>query len=121
MARFERSTLPEHKDTRTVVIRFLKIITPLTCVIPNYDEHTGIPRPVEEGGLHQRAFRFANRVWNINIDIPHPKAVCQPDTIRGFQLLGMHSLFDAVATNATFIEGMYYSLNENVFHVFLCS
>ena len=42
MARFKRSTLPEHKGTRTVVLRFLKIIAPLTCVIPNYDEHTGI-------------------------------------------------------------------------------
>ena len=84
MARFERSTLPEHKGTRTVVLRFLKIITPLSCVIPNYDEY--MPRPVG-GELHQRASRFAYRVWNINIDKPGPKSVCQPYTIRSLQLL----------------------------------
>ena len=84
LARFERSTLPEHKGTRTVVLRFLKIITPLTCVIPKYDEY--ISRPVE-GELHRRSSRFAYRVWNINIDNPHPKSVCQPGIIRCLQLL----------------------------------
>ena len=84
MARLERSTLPEHKGTRTVVLRFLKIITPLSCVIPNYDEY--IPRP-GVGELHRRISKFAPGVWNINIDNPHPESVCQRYTIRGLQLL----------------------------------
>ena len=49
--RFERSTLPDHKGTRTVVLRFLKIITPVKCLIPNYDG--SIVQP-EEGELYQR-------------------------------------------------------------------
>ena len=46
LARFERSTFPEHKGTRTVVLRFLKIILPLKCVIPLYD---GYVVPSKEG------------------------------------------------------------------------
>jgi hypothetical protein len=34
LARFKRSTLPEHKGTRIVVLRFLKIITPEGCLSP---------------------------------------------------------------------------------------
>ena len=84
LARFERSTLPEHKGTRTVVLRFLKIITPLSCVIPKYDKY--IPCPVE-GELYRRGSKFAHQVWNINIDKPHPESVYQPYTTRGLQLL----------------------------------
>ena len=66
MARFERSTLPEHKDTRTIVLRFLKIITPVKCVIPSYAGYINCPR---EGELYQK-FRLDGRqtVWNVNID-----------------------------------------------------
>ena len=52
MARFERSTLPDHEGTRTVVLRILKIITTMRCVIPLYD---GNIMPPKEGELHQRA------------------------------------------------------------------
>jgi hypothetical protein len=38
LARFKRSTLPEHKGARTVVFRFLKIITPVKVVFPHYDD-----------------------------------------------------------------------------------
>ena len=73
MVRFERSTLPNHKGTRTVVLRYLKIITPVKCVIPFYDGH--IVRPEEEE-LYQRdlttkqaAVNVPNRqVWSFDID-----------------------------------------------------
>jgi len=82
LARFERSTLPDHKGTRTVVLRFLKIITPVKCVIPNYD---GFIVPPKEGELHRKFnTRGANDksnqpVWSVDID----KSVM----LRGFQLL----------------------------------
>jgi hypothetical protein len=73
LARFERSTLPEHNGTRHVVLRFLKIITPVKCVIPLYD---GYIVPPEEGELHRR-FRRKKKVaieqvpvWSVNIDKP---------------------------------------------------
>jgi hypothetical protein len=81
MVRFERSTLPDHKDTRTVVLRFLKIITPVQCVIPLYDGYIAWPK---EGELHQKAYPFSkldHQVWSANID--KPKGLMQ----RGLQLL----------------------------------
>jgi hypothetical protein len=79
LARFERSTLPDHKDTRTVVLRFLKIITPLKCVTPQYDGRIRFPK---EGELYQRTSysdRKKQNVWSINID----KTIFQ----RGLRLL----------------------------------
>ena len=75
MARFERSTLPEHNGTRTVVLRFLKIITPVKCVIPLYD---GRIVPPEEEELHRRypkGVKLKPRVWSVNID-KSPGARC---------------------------------------------
>ena len=66
MARFERSTLPEHSGTRTVVLRFLKIITPVKCVIPDYDGHICCPK---EGELFQKSgHKDRQKVWSVNID-----------------------------------------------------
>ena len=66
MVRFERSTLLEHKGTRTVVLRFLKIITPVKCVIPLYDDHISCPK---EGELYQKAtVKGHPKVWSVNID-----------------------------------------------------
>jgi hypothetical protein len=67
LARFERSTFLDHAGTRTVVLRFLKIITPVKCVIPSYDDHLCFPK---EGELYQRR-RIALKVykpWSVNID-----------------------------------------------------
>ena len=64
MVRFERSTLPEHKGTRTVVLRFLKIIKPIECLIPQYDGYLEQP---QEGKLFRRSKIDAN-VWNVDID-----------------------------------------------------
>jgi hypothetical protein len=51
------------------MLRFLKIITPVKCVIPLYD---GYISPPEEGELHSRFSRKLNKlnpqVWGINID-----------------------------------------------------
>ena len=77
LARFERSTLPEHEETRTVVLRFLKIITPVKCVIPLYDGYICCPK---EGELYKK-FKKDQSVWSIDID--KSKFV----TIRGLRLL----------------------------------
>jgi hypothetical protein len=51
---FERSNLPQHKRTRTAVIRIVKIISPVTC---RYPDHNGpIPLPVQ-GELVQRYYQ----------------------------------------------------------------
>ena len=70
LARFERSTLPDHVGTRTVVLRFLKIITPVECIMPLYDGYISCPR---EGELYRR-YRTSGQkgpvplVWSVNID-----------------------------------------------------
>ena len=83
LARFELSTLPEHAGTRTVVLRFLKIITPVKCVIPLYD---GYIRPPKEGELYQRGHTkpLCPQVWSANIDQPGHRYRCMAP---GFQLL----------------------------------
>jgi hypothetical protein len=71
LVRFERSTLPDHRGTRTVVLRFLKIITPLKCVIPLYD---GYIMPPKEGDLHRKSRKAIDSlksnppVWSLDID-----------------------------------------------------
>jgi hypothetical protein len=93
LARFERSTLPEHEDARIVVLRFVKIITPVKCVIPVYDGHLCCPK---EGELYQKTpiSRESNnpKVWSVNIDKPTGGPLA-----RGLYS-GIHSLFEAVAT-----------------------
>ena len=65
LARFERSTNPDHKGTRTVVLRFLKIITPVKCVVPNYDGRICCPR---EGELYRRTKNNTESEWSVDID-----------------------------------------------------
>ena len=80
--RFERSTHPDHKGTRTVVLRFLKIITPVNCLIPLYNGY--IVRP-EEGELHRRCYRYKtdHQVWGVNIDEERKKR----NMVQGLRLL----------------------------------
>jgi hypothetical protein len=83
LARFERSTLPDHNGTRTLVLRFLKIIIPVKCVVPNYDGHLPCPK---EGGLYRRnsfGDRKKRNVWSIDIDKPKFPSKIKP----GLQLL----------------------------------
>jgi hypothetical protein len=77
LVRFERSTLPDHKGARTVVLRFLKIIAPVKCVIRHYDYYVRFPK---EGELYQKG----SQVWNIDIDTPRRKGKLMR---RGLQLL----------------------------------
>ena len=78
LVRFERSTLPEHKDTRTVLLRFLKITTPVNCVIPDYDDYVCFPK---EGELHKKSVYAQSHPWSANIDKPNDHMY------RGLQLL----------------------------------
>jgi hypothetical protein len=85
LARFERSTLPEHNGTRTILLRILKMITPAKCVIPLYDNRVHLPKEGEL--LHRRVFtkhKFHDQAWGVNIDVPGPRYKC---ILRGFQLL----------------------------------
>jgi hypothetical protein len=83
LVRFERSTLPDHRETRTVVLRVLKIFTPVKRAMPYYDSKIVHPK---EGELHQKFPTFSRRavvkakVWSLNID---KKNVM----VRGLQLL----------------------------------
>ena len=80
LVRFERSTLPHHKGTRTVVLRFLKIITPVKCVVPHYDDYLVPPK---EGELYRRSRKAVDMLnppaWSANID--------KRAALRGLQLL----------------------------------
>ena len=67
LARFERSTLPDHKGTRTVVLRLLKIITPVKCVIPLYNGYIPYPR---EGELYQKSRINVSESLECHIDKP---------------------------------------------------
>ena len=84
LARFERSTLPDHKGTRTIVLRFLKMVTPVECVrvIPHYISHINYPK---EGDLFQKFTpQGRQKVWGVNIDKP-----------KGPNLQGIELLWDS--------------------------
>jgi hypothetical protein len=65
------------------VLRILKIITPLKCVIPLYDGFIVQP---EEGELHRRYLQVRKKVnlvaWSLNID-------------EGVKIRGLKLLWDA--------------------------
>jgi hypothetical protein len=63
---FEQSNLPQHKGTRTAVIRIVKIISPVTCRYPNYNGPA--PLPVE-GELLQSNFRTRLRPYSLKVDL----------------------------------------------------
>jgi len=67
LARFEPSALPQHMNTRTVVLRVLQEITPVKCVIPSYDEYIVRPGPHQ---LYAKRFHGKLRPWCVNIDKP---------------------------------------------------
>ena len=52
---FERSNLPQDKGTPTAVIRIVKIISPVTCLYPNYNGPVTLP---VEGELIQRNYKL---------------------------------------------------------------
>ncbi|TFK46208.1 hypothetical protein OE88DRAFT_1043726 [Heliocybe sulcata] len=71
LVQFEHSTLPEHKGTRTVVLRFVKIIE-LTKAEGSNDV-SGMPEP-KEGGLAMAHARGSHhwRPWSVNVDRHQP-------------------------------------------------
>jgi len=64
---FERSNLPQHKGTRTVVIRIVKIISPVTCRYPDYDGR--VPLPVEGRLLQHYLKRKGLQPFSFNVDL----------------------------------------------------
>ncbi|KAJ6524432.1 hypothetical protein DFH09DRAFT_937255, partial [Mycena vulgaris] len=52
LAQFERSALPEHAGTDTLVMRIVKMLTAPTCVLPDYDGY--LPPPAEGALVHRR-------------------------------------------------------------------
>jgi hypothetical protein len=84
LVRFERSTLQEHQGTKTVVLRFLKIITFVECVMPLYDDFIHYPK---EGELYRRTSRESgvldHQVWSVDID----KLKGRFGMVKGLQLL----------------------------------
>ena len=64
LARFDRSTFPDHEGTRIVVLRFPKIITPVNCVISNYDNYVCCPKERE---LYWRTFK--HKFLNIRLEM----------------------------------------------------
>ena len=64
--RFELSTLPEHANEPTLVMRILEILRPITCSIPNYDGTVVEPR---EGQLLSRRLSSGRaKVWSYPLD-----------------------------------------------------
>ena len=67
LARFEPSSLPQHANTRTVVLRVIQELTPVQCVIPSYDEYLERPSPDH---LLAKKFHGKLRQWSVDIDSP---------------------------------------------------
>ncbi|KAJ7278362.1 hypothetical protein C8J57DRAFT_1306738 [Mycena rebaudengoi] len=66
VARFERSTLPEHVGKRVLLLRILKILEPVTCTIQGYAGRVGWPK---EGELLTVSFRNGSpRPWSYDVD-----------------------------------------------------
>ncbi|TFK45335.1 hypothetical protein OE88DRAFT_1222195 [Heliocybe sulcata] len=67
LVQFERSTLPEHHGTRTVVLRILKVMKKSE----SSDDESWMPEQEEDGldmtGIHQHA-------WSLNVDQPPRRA-----------------------------------------------
>jgi hypothetical protein len=70
LARFELSTLPEHSGDHIIVMRILKFIEPVTCIIQNYDGRLPFPR---EGDLFHRQ---RHQVFTCRIDQDNPTSQC---------------------------------------------
>ncbi|TFK39067.1 hypothetical protein BDQ12DRAFT_89890 [Crucibulum laeve] len=65
MVRLERSTLPEHAGTHTLVMRVLQIVQPVQCTVKDYDEK--VQRPTE-GELVTRTYKNVVRPWSVRLD-----------------------------------------------------
>ncbi|TFK46231.1 hypothetical protein OE88DRAFT_1668145 [Heliocybe sulcata] len=80
LVQFERSTLPEHKGTRTVVLRILKVMKKSD----GSDDASWTPEPQEDGldmsGMHQHA-------WSVDVDQPQPGSGFRPSSAKALRIL----------------------------------
>ncbi|KAG6828628.1 hypothetical protein H0H92_007220 [Tricholoma furcatifolium] len=70
LVRFERSTLPIHIGTNTVVLRVLKILEPITFNIPTYDVYIPLP----EAGKLLLCRKYSDllvRTWDLDDETNH--------------------------------------------------
>ncbi|TFK52207.1 hypothetical protein OE88DRAFT_1657322 [Heliocybe sulcata] len=68
LIQFERSTLPEHKGTRTVVLRIVKIIEMTKS--PASDDVSWMPEPQEGGLVMKRVQKRSWVPWSVDVDRP---------------------------------------------------
>ncbi|TFK52878.1 hypothetical protein OE88DRAFT_1792132 [Heliocybe sulcata] len=68
LVHFERSTLPEHKGTRTVVLRIAKIVQ--LTKSENASGVDGVPEPKEGSLVMMRESYGAWVPWSVNVDQP---------------------------------------------------
>lgn len=83
LARFERCTFQEHKGTKIVMLRFLKIITPLSESCPF------MMAAFVAQGTESFIKDLEITLWSVNID--KSKGV----SYKVFNYFGRHRLFDA--------------------------
>ena len=91
LARFELSTLPDHSGDRTVVIRILKFVEPVTCTIQNYDGRMPFPK---EGEL----FHHRQRPFTCRIDEDNPTSQTLKHLVEDY-LASPTSLSDFAASD----------------------
>jgi hypothetical protein len=78
LARFELSTLPEHSGDHIIVMRILKFMEPVICIIPSYDGHLPFPR---EGDLFHRQ---RDQVFTCRIDQDNPTSQCLKHLVEDY-------------------------------------
>ncbi|TFK46234.1 hypothetical protein OE88DRAFT_1707835 [Heliocybe sulcata] len=80
LVQFERSTLPEHKGTRTVVLRILKVMKKSD----GSDDASWTPEPQEDGldmsGMHQHA-------WSVDVHHPQPGSGLLSSSAKALRIL----------------------------------
>ncbi|KAF8968796.1 hypothetical protein BDZ97DRAFT_1755085 [Flammula alnicola] len=79
LARFERSNDLRHEGTQTIVLRFLKFVTPVECIVPGYDDYFEQP---QEGELFSKRHRSSLRPWSVDLKEGNGKTM-----LEGLRLL----------------------------------
>ncbi|TFK46205.1 hypothetical protein OE88DRAFT_1739661 [Heliocybe sulcata] len=85
LVQFERSALPEHKGTRTVVLRIVKLID---LTRSEGSDASGMPEP-KEGGLVMAHTKGGHswRVWSFDVDGPQSGSGLQRSSSRALAIL----------------------------------
>ncbi|TFK46230.1 hypothetical protein OE88DRAFT_1812065 [Heliocybe sulcata] len=80
LVQFERSTLPEHKGTRTVVLRILKVMTKSD----GSDDASWTPEP-QEDGLDMTGMQ--EHCSSVDVDKPQPGSGLLPSSAKALRIL----------------------------------